>query len=291
MVYSFPQNNKVTGQRSYQRYFAPAYPGMFAGTGNAIVLPFTNTVGAQDTYTLAIPAIVDASKDYKVTVAGETVTFTTDADPTQAELGQGLYDAMRQNARFYRWVDAAYAANTITLTARGVGEKLAVSTNTADTTNDVVLTNTVSPSENGVIAFGRFVGRKAGYRLEQQDGVSQATLVDHATDYTEIFGVTVTTEYNERQGIGQEAVEGYRFGDTLNVLVDTGTTDGIWVECPDNSIQIGNTPYISVSAGQEGMLTNVATGNVAIGTRANIISGAVATIGGRYCAKVRWSRY
>lgn len=288
--YNFAQNTPISGQTDYHRYQPIAYPGMLSGMGSNLVLPYTNDVATQDTYTVAAPAVVDASTEYKVTVNGVTVSFTTDATPTDVELATGLYNAMRMDAEFLRYVDASLSTATITLTARGVGVKLNVSVNSADTTNDLTLTNTVSPSTSNSIPFGRFVGRKASYKIDAREGVSQASLIDHATDYTDIFGPTLVTHHTERVGIASKAVEGYNFGDTINVIEDTGTLKGVWVECVETDIAVGDAAYIAIAAGNEGKLTKTATGNVDISTKARIVTGSHPTVGNRYIALITWKR-
>ena len=119
---TFTSNNLVTGQTNFSRYMPVALPGMLSGIGTNQIFPHTNTLSALDTVTVTPPDTVDNSTLYKLTINGTTISFTTDSSATTAELGAGLYAAIRVDPIVYGLVDAALNTGTgvITLTARTV---------------------------------------------------------------------------------------------------------------------------------------------------------------------------
>ncbi|PHK00173.1 hypothetical protein VF04_04520 [Nostoc linckia z7] len=258
----------------------PALPGMLSGFGSCTILPHINSVAAFDTVTITPPATVDNSKEYKVIVNGRTVSFTTDANATTAELGAGLYAAIQQDPVVYGLVDVALNTGTsvITLTARTVDLPLTVATNSADTTNDIAIAKTVSTSSNAIIPFGRFVGRKSTYTRDTLEGVSQATLIDATSGY-EVLGVTLSSQATQKVGRFSAAKDGYAFDTVMNVLKNIGTYKGVWVESVDADLAIGDTPYIAVASGNEGKITKTSSGNLAAGSNIKIISAAQQSFG------------
>jgi hypothetical protein len=277
---TFSSNTAITGQTNFSRYMPTGLPGMLSGFGSCTILPHINSVATFDTVTITPPATVDNSKEYKVTINGTTVSFITDANATTAELGSGLYAAIQQDPVVYGLVDVALNTGTsvITLTARTVDLPLLVTTNSADTTNDIAIAKTVSTSSNAIIPFGRFVGRKSTYTRDPLEGVSQATLIDATSGY-EVLGVTLSSQYTQKVGRFSAAKDGYAFDTVMNVLKNIGTYKGVWVETVDADLAIGDTPYIAVAAGNEGKITKTSSGNLAAGSNIKIISAAQQSFG------------
>lgn len=250
-----------------------ALPGMLSGIGTNQIYPHTNTVSALDTVTITPPATVDALQTYTLSIGSVSVSFTTDASPTTAELGNGLFAAIQVDPVFYSLVDAAINPTTsvITLTARTVDYVLNVTTNSSLTTNDIAIAKTVNTSKNQIIPFGRFVGRKANYPRDPREGVSAATLIDSASGY-EVLGVTLQSHATEKVGRFGNAKDGYAFGYVMNVLKNIGTYKGVWVEAVDPDLVIGDPAYIATSAGNEGKVTKSSSGNLSASTNVKIIS-------------------
>ncbi|MCC5618178.1 hypothetical protein LC605_24455 [Nostoc sp. CHAB 5836] len=277
---TFASNNVVTGQTNFSRYMPVALPGMLSGVGTNQIYPHTNTLSALDTVAITPPATVDNDALYSLTVNGTTISFTTDSSATTAELGAGLYAAIRTDPIIYGLVDATLNTGTgvITLAARTVDLAIAVTTNSANTTNDIVIAKTVTNSKNSVIPFGRFVGRKSTYFRSNSEGVSVATLVDATSGY-EVLGVTLSSQATQKVGTFGLAKDGYAFGTVMNVLKNIGTYKGVWVEAVDADLVIGDTPYIAVAAGNEGKITKVSSGNLAAGSNIKIISATEQSFG------------
>lgn len=277
---TFASNNLVTGQINFSRYMPPALPGMLSGMGTNQIYPHTNTISALDTVTITPPATVDNNKEYKLAVNSITVSFITDANATTAELGVGLYTAIQSDPVLYGMVDAALNTSTsvITLTARTVDFVINAFTNTADTTNDITIAKTINNFTNLIIPFGRFVGRKSGYPRDTRENVSAATLIDATSGY-EILGVTVSSQATQKVGTFSGAKDGYAFGTTMNVLKNTGTYKGIWIEAAEADIAIGDTPYIAITTGNEGKISKTSSGNLAAGSGVKIISATQESFG------------
>lgn len=267
----FLNNTPVTGQTNFNRYMPSALPGMKSGIGDCIVLPHVNDVGTVDTFTLTPPTTVNNASIYFIEVGSARVEFLTNST-TAADLMLELYQAMLLDPIFYSNVDVALkvTTNVITVSSRSVGTVLSVITNT-NLANPIVVAKTVSTSQNKIIPFGRFVGRKTTYKFDQLEGVSSATLIDAASGYTAL-GVTLCSSATEKVGRYHQAQSGYDFGYTMNVLRNTGTIKGVWVECVESDIVYGDSAYIAVSAGNEGKISKVSTNNVNATSFVKIVS-------------------
>lgn len=281
MVEYFPTYQDIkAGQTNFEPYMPPALPGMINGMGTFITLPFTNNISASDTWTFTPPATVSASTKYTMTASGNTVEFTTDSSATAAELMAGLYAAARSDAQFWSDVDITLdsGTNVITVLARGVGQKLAASS-TPTATNPIVVANTVPSSIGSVIPFGRFVGRKASYWADPLDNAGPASLINHASDFT-VLGVTMSSNAVEKTGRFGDAVQsGYPVGSWMDVMIDTGTIKGIWVECVEPDIAPSDTACIAIAAGNEGKLTKSASGTINVGTKVRIMNNCQQAFG------------
>lgn len=264
-------NGGVSGQSRHKRYYDLALPGMTWGMGSCVSVPHMNTVGNAATYTITVPATVDNDTYYSVTIDGVTVGVTTDADATQAELAAALFDALRQDGEIGRNT-ISLASNVITVESRLIGEAMSVSANTGATTNDLVIAQTVAPTVGSVIPFGRFVGRLSSYSRNTKDGTSQASLINHASNFT-LLGVTLSTHFAQSQQL-PATEDGYPFGHQMNVLKDTGSLKGVWAETSALNLAIGDSVYIDVTAGNEGKITNVSSGNMDVSSLVSVVVGA-----------------
>lgn len=283
---SFAANSPISGHVNFNRYMPVALPGMLSGMGAALVVPALNSVGALDTVTLTPPVTIDNAAVYKVNVNGAEISFLTDANPTAQELGAGLYSAARLEPVFYSLVDVALDSGTgvLTLTSRSVGTTLTVTADGTGLTNSIIVNKTVNTARNAIIPFGRFVGRKADYYLDQRENVGASTLIDHLTAYS-VTGVTLSSQATQKVGLYDEAQDGYAFGRTMNVVRNTGTYRGVWVETVESNLVVGDTARISVANGHQGKLTKNATGTVNANSFAKIVSGTESVFG-RYITLV-----
>lgn len=283
----FQSINVATGQSNYSRYMSPALAGMMSGIGSAIIIPALNNYATYDTVTITPPATVDNSAIYTVTIAaiggGQknlSDSFTTDASATTAELGTGLYNAMITDPEFYSVVNVSLNTGTsvITLTARSVGTVLTVTSNSSATTNDLTITKTVTGAANAIIPFGRFVGRQTAYYQDPLEGVGAMTLVDHASNYSN-YGVTILSQATEQVGTFQNAQDGYAFGRTMEVLKNSGTYKGIWIETVESDLVIGDTARIQITAGNQGKLTKSTSGTANVSSNVTILSATQQAFG------------
>lgn len=277
---TFASNLPISGQRNFNRYMPNGLPGMMSGMGSAQIYPHMNTLGTLDTFTVTPPATVDNSSVYSVSVNGVTVSFTTDANATTAELGTGLYNLMRQDPEFYSLVEVTINTSTsvITLVSRAVGTTLTVVADPAALTNVITVAKTVSTSSNLIIPFGRFVGRLSSYARDQRQNVSTATLVNAASGF-ELLGVTLSSHATEKVGRFGQAQDGYAFGTTMNVVKNTGTYKGVYVECVEPNLVIGDSARIAVGAGNEGKLTKETSGTINVSTSVIIVSATEVVFG------------
>lgn len=280
----YPFFNGSPGTGNYNRYMPQAYPGRLSGFGSAKVLPHVNNVAETEVWTLTPPASPTAAAKYSATINGIKVEVTADADPTALEVGTALYNALRLEPQLYGAIDPALNTSTgvITLNVMGYAQMLTVTTSAG-----VTAAKTVAATYGNVIPFARFVGRKSTYYRDSSDGTSQASLISDNSSFT-LLGVTMASYATERIVPGNvpntQATEGYPFGYVMNVISDTGTCRGVWVECVDADLNFDDTLYIATSAGNEGKLTRTSTSNVALGTKGKLAIAATQTFGNRSIA-------
>lgn len=289
--FSFTSNTRVGGQTDFSTYFKIALPGMVSGMGAYRILPHTNDISTADTWTVTPPATVDPETEYSISINGVIVKFKTEAATTSVDLMKQIFKEMQISPVFYSLINPSLdpTTNVITLQSRVVIDVINVQLGKT-ATNNFSLEHTVTPTISKSVPFGRFVGKKNDYKFEQKEGVGQASLIDALTGY-EVLGITHATHHTQRTGIGQEGIGGYAFGDTMNVMEDTGTIKGIYVECVESDILIGDMAYVAISPGNEGKLTNTPSGALNISTKARIISGSQETVGNKYIALVQFNRY
>lgn len=282
----YPYYNGYPGTGNYNRYMPQGYPGRLSGMGQVQIYPHVNNLCQTEIWTITPPGTPTASTTYNLTINGVTVSATTDASPTALELGTALYNAFRLEAQLYGAIEPTLNTSTgvITLEVMGFAQNLVVSA-----TAGIVAVKTVSATYGNIIPFGRFVGRKASYYRDPQDGSGTATLIDHASDYT-LLGVTMTSYATERinpnNNLNVQALEGYPFGYVMNVLKDTGTCKGVWVETVEPDLAFGDPLYVAIGAGNEGKLTKTAGSNVPLVGKASLEIAANPTFGNRSIALI-----
>jgi hypothetical protein len=291
MAEFFPTHNPVGGQTSYRTDMYVALPGMLSGMGSSRILPHMNDVGAVDSYLLSIAAILP-NTEYSVLINGEKVTYQSDDTPTSAEISTGIYNAIRMRPTAYRLADVSKdaTANTVSLTARIQGVPLSISAQGFTVTNPVKGTPIYeSGAVNLLLPFGRFVGRKKDYKLDPREGVSSVTLIDEPGDTYEVLGITLRSHHTEQVGHFGWAKSGYAFGDTCNVMEDTGTIKGVWTECVEPDLKIGEKAYCAIAPGQKSKLTRDPSGKD-LSQVCRIVGATEPTIGG-FMALCQFNRY
>lgn len=288
MAEFFPTHNPVGGQTDYRTDMYVALPGMLSGMGSSRILPHVNDVGAVDTYTIAVSTIT-ANTDYSVLINGQKVTYKSDADPTAAEIINGIYNGIRLKPTAYRLADMVKddTTNILTLSGRIQGVPLSITAQGLTVTKTVTGANLCDAS-NLVIPFGRFVGRKTDYKLDPREGVSSARLVE-ALDM-EVLGITKRSHHTEQVGYFHCARSGFAFGDTMNVMEDTGTIKGIWTECIEPDLKIGEKAYCAIVPGNQGKLTRDTAGKD-ISQYCRIVGATEPTVGGLFMALCQFNRY
>lgn len=248
-------------QRSYQRKFDKCVIGQPSGVfgGYARFKPYRNSSGGvKETWTVAIPAPA-ADTTYKLKVNGGTAIVKIDDDvPTQTEFNTQFFNKVRTNPLILSFCYASLSANTITIEAREAGDTLIV------VGTGVTATKTLTAVKPTDVPFGRFVARGA-----TEDDSLEARLVNNVAD--KILGMACAPYDVEREGIGEKAYAAFFANEMMDVCVDTVGWDGFWVEAEQDDIQITDTPYISLTAGFEGAISKLPTGNIPMtGLRARI---------------------
>lgn len=105
--------------------------------------------------TIAVPASVDNSTAYLVTLDGVTATYTSDASATQAELGAGLVAALAAEPGARGQMTAAYSGGTLTLTGTYAGVAHTVSVSGGTGSNILGTPSTTTSASMGTsVPFG-----------------------------------------------------------------------------------------------------------------------------------------
>lgn len=284
MTTPFPTNKSFyPGQVNANRYMPPALPGMVNGEGTFQCYPYTNTLGTLEQWTLTLPTTPDASATYSFGVGGYNIQAKTDASPTKAELAQALLNAVRADAQLFSEIEIELdtSTNNLKIWARQCGKSLAIALNpSGQVTNAITTTKTQAASVSGVIPFGRFVGRKSDQFRDPLDGYGPATLITATTGF-EILGVTLAANYLMKTGRFADAQEGYPYESTMDVMNDTGTFKGVWIECVEPDIVIGDTSYIEVGSGKLTKNASNSAGVISLGATVSVRSNTQFTFGNR----------
>lgn len=273
-------------QKVYSQYNAIAFAGQVDGLGTPRVRSLKNVaLDTQNTWTIGIPATVDNSATYTVSATGGEIpsggisaSFATDGSATQAELGAGLFAALKASD-FAQYFAISLASNTITLRAVSYGIPYTITSPTnATTTNDLTLTETLAAASSAAIPYGRFVVRKTD---APADSFDEARLPTTASN-VEVAGIVIApTHANERTAVGNTAEAAYQPKDAMNVLTHQGSTDGTWVQCDSASLTAGSTLYIDTQvASNRGGLTATSTSNLALPATCKAVSNAALDFNG-----------
>lgn len=256
-------------QRNYSQRFAVSTPGALDGIGQFRAETFKNSaLDGKNLWTIGIPATVDNSTTYSLSVTGggisgtETVSYTTDGSATQAELRAGLLAAAKASSVLPRYFGISSSGNNLLLEALQANIAYTVTSPTnASTTNDLTLTETTAAAASAEIPFGRFVVRKTTAPADAHD---EARLPTTATGVI-LAGVTMLTHAIERVGMGTASRVAYQPNEAMDVLTNNAATRGIYVKCDGAGINPEATVYIDTqSASNRGGLTLTSTSNLAL---------------------------
>jgi hypothetical protein len=122
---------------------------------------------AAQVQTITVPAAPDNATTYKIVIAGASCEFLTDASATQAELGEGLRDAINDKASARRLCVASYTGGVITLTGVWPGVAWTTTVNASETTQDLgAPTTTTTAADADTVSFGRAMVH-AGYVTDE----------------------------------------------------------------------------------------------------------------------------
>lgn len=254
----------------YSKTMDVATPGALSGDAVSIVnKAYINAAAtASEVHTVVTPATVDASTLYSITIDGITVSYTSDASPTQTELRDGLYNAFRTNPEARSLAAIAISGNNLTLTATRPTDTHLVSVNSADTTNDLSVSITTAQNLGTTVPFGVFVARAAG------DAIGTAKLPAANTD--SVLGITTAHQNIERDIVGDQGVTEYKALEVMDVVQRCGSLDGVWVRCVESDIDLDDTIYVVASGANAGYATKTSTSNIDISTVASFQSETIA---------------
>lgn len=182
----------------------PVIPGAAIGTVNDTekVLPCVNKIGiVKEKFLLTLPASPDNTQAYSVYVNDQTVTFTTDASATRAELQAGLIAAFTGTVTTIAAIAAS--GNDITIESVTLGTAISVSVNDSATTNDIVVTKSVNPSvEVWSIVLPATVDNSATYSFTV-DEIPVSFTTDASATTAELLTGLVAAFNNHPQALGK----------------------------------------------------------------------------------------
>lgn len=151
--------------------------------------------------TISVPSSPDNSTAYKVTIDGVVCSYTTDGSATQAELGNGLVDAINTEPGARAKMSAAYSGGTLTLTGVWPGVAVTVSVNSSETTQDLGSpTNSTSAASADTVSPGLVIasdghvtdeGNPKGFVPSTSSFTAQVISFTFATASGSYFGGTV----------------------------------------------------------------------------------------------------
>jgi len=283
-------------QYNYASRYAKALEGLITGIGQGLIVPVRNMTGyVKEVWTIGIPATPNANTEYTVTISDiyyssnpQTVSYTTDATPTQAELQSGLRNAMRSSPVFNGIVEITLSGANIQLTHRKAGVALSVAVN--NPTTPLTATQTVPASNPTFIDFGLAITRTA---IDSNDRAAVGRL-PQAGDT--IFGFTVLTQHSQKSDVGSFADpnrnirSGYAPLDTMNVLHRCNDLQGIWLPTVETSINPTDGVYVSVAASTVGMIQKTSAGSaIDISAYAKYMSGVEKSVNGKNCVLVHYN--
>lgn len=196
----------------YALYPAQFIEGQIVDSFPHDIITLANSAGqVKQVDTITIGTVANATV-YTYSALGQTVSYTSDADATAAEVTTGLLNAIRANSvLFGRLIPVSPGAGTITLTARYAGT--ANSFTSSVTGTGATVATTTPAAEPAVLPFGRAVATLS------TDGSGSGRLINAAPSTTNIIrGVSIRTNVAESIGIGASIVEGYAPRDAINVM-------------------------------------------------------------------------
>ena len=286
-------------QKYYTQKFIRQLPGMIVGNGapprvrslrnNRIVSYQTFTIdiadnsGAAGTYTLDFP-----TADYPAADTQVVVEFT--GAHTEQQLMEALILAINTNTTIYQNIgyaeaDPAVGTYGITFKARVRGATPLTGNVTytpGGTVHTVTVGNTVNPSTNDRIKFGLFVGQEAGSLP------NDAALPTAGAATMTVKGVTMITQFSERDRVGQAGSSAYEPYDVMDVITATLQNKGVIVRAVEADIVPGDTIYCSSAAATLGQATTTSTGNIAV-ANAEVVEGSYSApeLGGESSVVIR----
>ena len=197
----------------------PLYPdtliegGIFDSFPHDIITLSNSATAIKQVDTIA-PGTAANSTVYSVDIDGASVSYTSDADATAAEIQAGLLAALKAAPMIYRKViPTAGGSNTVVLTARTAGTAGKFTTTLSGGGTGYALTNTTAAADPAIIPFGRGVTTASG------ESATSCKLIAAALSSSNIFrGVASRTNVVESVGIGYSVVEGYPAMEAVNVV-------------------------------------------------------------------------
>lgn len=253
-----------------------ALPGQMNGEySDSKILPLQNMSGfAKQVLTITVPATVDNSATYTLTVNGgaATVSFTTDASATQGELQDGLFDAWRSNAIANSIGTISKSSTNLLVTANAFGISNAIAVNT-DTTNDL------SVAESVAAGTGNWI--KAGVIVVRATGEPPNTAKLPAAASNKVLGVTKLTRFEESETRGANREDGYPPQRVMDVVADVGVNKGIWVRTVESGLTEDSTVFADVAV-NPGYVTATTGSNIALAGVMKVAQAPVKTLDGDF---------
>ncbi|MDJ0705113.1 MAG: hypothetical protein QNJ46_17665 [Leptolyngbyaceae cyanobacterium MO_188.B28] len=270
-------------QKTYHRRFAMAYPGKLEGYGTPPqVLSLVNSANSlTDIWEIPAPTAPAVGETYSITVNDVTATVEISenpvtnfveyslngmvpepitppgaaAPPTVADTANALLKAIQFSDIFQVAIPRLDSVtNVLRLEACNSGEALTVSA------ANLTPTNVQVAALSTPIPFGIFVAQRSG------DARGTARLPTLATDT--FLGITLQTHAIEKMMVSAGNTNQTRQFDTqywadeaMDVVTKTLTNDGVWVRSlvPEATLSEADTVHVSIDAGTEGWVTNVAS--------------------------------
>jgi hypothetical protein len=253
-----------------------ALPGQMNGEySDSKILPLQNMSGfVRQVLTVGVPGAPDNSSTYTLSVNGDAavVSYTTDANATQAELQDGLFSAWRSNA----------IANSLGTISK-VGTDLLVTANAFGISNQIV-TNDEDLAVDETIAAGMGLWIPMGVIVVRATGEPPNTAKLPAAASNKVLGVTKLTRFEASESRGASREDGYPPQRVMDVVADVGVNKGIWVRTVEGSLTEDSTVYADVG-GNPGFVTSAAGsngGNIALAGIMKIAQAPVKTLDGNF---------
>jgi hypothetical protein len=280
-------------QLEYRRRMLQAIPGQMSGSGLYRTEALRNSAAyTKNKWTLTAPGTVDNSATYTISVeykewdAIESVSVLTDSDATQAELVAALQLALRGNHKINGLLKITTTSTTVVLTARKDGISVTVTCPTnGTTTNDITVAETDAVASPATIGFGLAIVRTA---ISTQTGGGGIGRLPNTSEV--IHGFTRTTDFLQKEGVGEAATSGYIPNDTMNVVTDTGTYDGMWVQTPESTIALTDTVWVSVDSATKGQVVKADGGSdISLSGKASFQSPVIQSVNRKNLVLVKFA--